>query len=63
MKRKSDTGLPSDDAVLEAGNIWSVFQHTESMRIYVNEILEGMKVCFGRPVFVTSALTGLTDFS
>ena len=63
MKRKSDTGLPSEDAVLEAENIWSVFQHTESMRVYAKEILEGMKVWIGRPVFVTSALAGLTAFS
>jgi hypothetical protein len=63
MKRKSDTGLPSEDAVLEAENSWSVFQHTESMRVYAKEILEGMKVWIGRPVFVTSALAGLTAFS
>jgi hypothetical protein len=63
MKRKNDTGLPRDDVVLEAENIWSVYQHTGSMRVYGKEILEGMKVWFGRPVFVTSALTGLTAFS
>jgi hypothetical protein len=63
MKRKNETGLPRDNAVLEAKNIWSVFQHTESMRIYGREILEGMKVWLGRPVFVTSALAGLTAFS
>ncbi len=63
MKRKSDTGLPSEDAVLEAENSWSVLQHTGSMRVYAKEILEGMKVWIGRPVFVTSALAGLTAFS
>ena len=55
MKRKSDTGLPSEDAVLEAENNRSVFQHTESMKIFGRKIPEGMKVWFGRPVFVTSA--------
>lgn len=63
MKRKNDTGLPRDIAVLDTENIWSIFQHTEGMRIYGREILEGMKVWFGRPVFVTSALAGLTAFS
>lgn len=63
MKRKSETGLPSEDAVLEAENNWSVLQHTESMRVYAKEILEGMKAWIGRPVFVTSAFAGLTAFS
>ena len=63
MKRKNDTGLPSEDAVLEAENSWSFPLHTDSMRVYAKEILEGMNVWIGRPVFVTSALAGLTAFS
>jgi len=35
---------------------------TESMRVYAKEILEGMKVWIGRPVFVTSAFAGLSIF-
>jgi len=32
------------------------------MRVYAKEILEGMKVWIGRPVFVTSAFAGLSIF-